>query len=263
MLLKSIIIILVLYFFVCILMYINQRDFIYFPNINNYIKYEKINKNNKVIYLENKNIKLKSWFSNKKIDKPIILFFHGNAGDLENRTYKANAFDNSGYNYLFISYRGFNGNEGVPTENNIYLDAQFAYTWLLDNGYDENEIIIYGESLGTGVGIEIAKKNNPKGLILESPFTSLIEMGKRKFPFLPVRLIIKDKFDNLEKISLIKCPVLYLHGKSDDLVPKFMSDILINRTQSRIEYYFPENDKHMMNFDQKLINNINKFIKNL
>ena len=143
------------------------------------------------------------------------------------------------------------------------MDAQFAYNWLLDNGYDENEIVIYGESLGTGVGIEIAKKNNPKGLILESPFTSLVEMGKRKFPFLPVRLIIKDKFDNLEKISLIKCPVLYLHGKSDDLVPKFMSDILINRTQSRIEYYFPENDKHMMNFDQKLINNINKFIKNL
>ena len=213
--------------------------------------------------VENKNIRLKSWFSNKKINRPIILFFHGNAGDLENRTYKANAFDNSGYNYLFISYRGFNGNEGFPTEKNIYLDAQFTYNWLLKNGYNENEIIIYGESLGTGVGIEIAKKNNPKGLILESPFTSIVEMGKRKFPFLPVQLILKDKYDNLEKISLIKCPVLYLHGKSDNLVPKFMSDILINRTQSRTEYYFPENDKHMMNFNQKLLNNIDEFIKNL
>ena len=183
MLLKSTIIILGLYFLVCILMYINQRNFIYFPGINNYIKYEKINKNNEVIYLKNKNKRLKSWFSNIRANKPIILFFHGNAGDLENRTYKANAFNDIGYNYLFISYRGFNGNDGSPTEENIYADAQFAYNWLLKNGFDENEIIIYGESLGTGVGVEISKNNNPKGLILESPFTSIVEMGKRKFPF--------------------------------------------------------------------------------
>ena len=263
MLLKSTIIILGLYFLVCILMYINQRNFIYFPGINNYIKYEKINKNNEVIYLKNKNKRLKSWFSNIRANKPIILFFHGNAGDLENRTYKANAFNDIGYNYLFISYRGFNGNDGSPTEENIYADAQFAYNWLLKNGFDENLIIIYGESLGTGVGVEISKNNNPKGLILESPFTSIVEMGKRKFPFLPVQLILKDKYDNLEKISLIKCPVLYLHGKSDNLVPKYMSDILIERTQTRAESYFPENDKHMMNFDKKLMNNIDKFIKNL
>ena len=133
----------------------------------------------------------------------------------------------------------------------------------MKNGFDENEIIIYGESLGTGVGVEISKNNNPKGLILEAPFTSIVEMGKRKFPFLPVQLILKDKYDNLEKISLIKCPVLYLHGKSDNLVPKYMSDILIERTQTRAESYFPENDKHMMNFDKKLMNNIDKFIKNL
>ena len=104
MLLKSTIIILGLYFLVCILMYINQRNFIYFPGINNYIKSEKINKNNEVIYLKNKNKRLKSWFSNIRANKPIILFFHGNAGDLENRTYKANAFNDIGYNYLFISY---------------------------------------------------------------------------------------------------------------------------------------------------------------
>ena len=143
MLLKSTIIILGLYFLVCILMYINQRNFIYFPGINNYIKYEKINKNNEVIYLKNKNKRLKSWFSNIRANKPIILFFHGNAGDLENRTYKANAFNDIGYNYLFISYRGFNGNDGSPTEENIYADAQFAYNWLLKNVFDENQNIIY------------------------------------------------------------------------------------------------------------------------
>ena len=102
MLLKSTIIILALYLLVCILMYINQRNFIYFPSVNNYIKYEKINKNNEVIYLKNKNIRLKSWFSNIRANKPIILFFHGNAGDLENRTYKANAFKDSGYNLSLI-----------------------------------------------------------------------------------------------------------------------------------------------------------------
>ena len=147
--------------------------------------------------------------------------------------------------------------ETVINEYENTTSASLAEYYLGKMSYDNNDNVNAEKYLSSYLN------NNPKGLILESPFTSIVDMGKRKFPFLPVQLILKDKYDNLKKISFIKCPVLYLHGKSDNLVPKYMSDILIERTQTRAESYFPENDKHMMNFDKKLMDNIDKFIKNL
>ena len=260
---KILLIILGIYFLACLFMYYAQRSFLYYPNINNYTNSESIEYDIETIFIKSSNSSLRSWLNTNGNSEFIILFFHGNAGDLENRAYKANAFKKMGYNFLFISYRGFSGNDGKPTENNIYEDAQSSYNWLIKNGYKESEIILYGESLGTAVAIEIAKNNSPKGLILESPFTSMVDMGNKKFPFLPIRIILKDKFDNQSKISSISCPILYLHGLSDMLVPKYMSDELIANTASKVSSYFPENDDHMMDFSNELLNEIDYFINSL
>ena len=91
----------------------------------------------------------------------------------------------------------------------------------------------------------------------------MVDMGNKKFPFLPIRIILKDKFDNQSKISSISCPILYLHGLSDMLVPKYMSDELIANTASKVSSYFPENDDHMMDFSNELLNEIDYFINSL
>ena len=118
--------------------------------------------------------------------KQTIVFFHGNAGDLENRIYKLNHFKKLNVNFLIVSWRGFSGNNGKPTEQGLYKDAQKAVEWLEKKGINKKDIILYGESLGTGIAVELATKNEYSGIILESPYTSMIDMGKRFYPFLPI-----------------------------------------------------------------------------
>ena len=108
-------------------------------------------------------------------DYKTILFLHGNAGTLENRIYKINHFKDVDVNFLIIAWRGFSGNKGKPSEKGLYEDAKSAIKWLKNKGIKEENIIIYGESLGTGVAVEIAQNKNFAGIILESPFTSMVE----------------------------------------------------------------------------------------
>ena len=262
MLIKIISISLLIYLLSCILMFLFQRSFIYFPKINNITNGELINNENEIIFIKTDKYNLKSWYFNSKQNSYTIIFFHGNAGDLELRAYKANAFRELGFNYLIFSYRGFNSNPGKPNEKNIYLDAQNAMDWLKNN-IPDSKIIVYGESLGTGVAVEIAKNNNISGLILESPFTSLIDMGKIQFPFLPVKIILKDKFDNQSKIAEVECPILFMHGQDDKVVPFYMSQNLIKRSKTKTNFYSPANDGHMMEFNDELKRKIKSFILSL
>ena len=111
-------------------------------------------------------------------------------------------------NILIISWRGFSGNKGKPTEKNLYHDAQEAVKWLKAQGLDNKNIILYGESLGTGIAIELASKNNFGGIILESPFTSMADTAKIYYPYLPVNLLLRDRYDSKSKIKDIKTPIL-------------------------------------------------------
>ena len=150
------------------------------------------------------NIDLKGWFYNKNLKKlKTILFFHGNAGSLENRTYKLNHFKDLNVNFLIIAWRGFSGNKGKPSEIGLYEDAESAVKWLKSKGLTEEDIILYGESLGTGVAVEIAQNKNYAGIILESPYTSMLNMGKKYYPLFPVSFLLKDKFESHKKIKKI------------------------------------------------------------
>ena len=141
-----------------------QRSFLYHPSIDNYLKDQAINEPSeieKVKIITEDNIKLMAWFYNKDIKKfKTILFFHGNAGSLENRTYKLNHFKDLNVNFLIIAWRGFSGNKGKPNENGLYNDAKSAIVWLNSRGVTKENIILYGESLGTGVAVEVAQNKN-------------------------------------------------------------------------------------------------------
>ena len=252
------------YFVIILFVYFYQRSLLYHPSENNYLN-DKINFNYEEIFIEtDKNIRLKSWFIKKDLNKfKTILIFHGNAGNLFNRVYKLNELNKLDVNILLISWRGFSGNKGKPTEKNLYHDAEEAVKWLNNLGVVSKNIILYGESLGTGVATEIGKSNIFGGIILESPFTSIANAAKIYYPYLPVNIILKDRYNSIGKIKNIKTPILIMHGKKDNIVPQKMGLELYEKANKPKFNYFPENDDHMMEYNNTLLNNIKLFINKI
>lgn len=258
----SILSLLAAYSLILIFIYFNQRNLLYHPSENNYLdaqinfNYEEVQ-----IYVDEE-INLKSWFIKKDLNAyKTIVFFHGNAGNLYNRVHKLNELNKLNVNILLISWRGFSDNPGKPTEKNLYQDAKKSIKWLNNLGVKKNKIILYGESLGTGVAVELAKENTYNRVILESPFTSVAKAAKIYYPYLPIDLLLKDRYDSIDKISKIEIPILIMHGMKDDIVPFSMGRQLFEKANYPKYSYFPEDDNHMMNFNEKLMNKIETFIK--
>ena len=253
-----------IYLFILISTYLFQRNLLYHPTENNYFGDQLTVSIDKVKIKTQDNIELTAWYHSKNLnDYKTILFLHGNAGSLENRIHKINHFKDMNVNFLLVSWRGFSGNKGKPTEKGLYLDAKGAVAWLKSKGIRENNIIIYGESLGTGVATEIAQNKNFGGIILESPFTSMIAAGKDKYPYLPVRLLLKDKYESDKKIKNINSPILIMHGKVDNIVPFHMGKKMYELANQPKYSYFSEYDDHMMEYNEKLLEALNKFIDSL
>ena len=253
-----------IYFFILISTYVFQRNLLYHPKENNYFGDPLTVEIEKVKISTQDRIELLSWYHNKNLNNyKTILFLHGNAGSLENRIHKINHFKDMNVNFLLISWRGFSGNKGKPTEKGLYEDAKSAVAWLKSKGVNENNIIIYGESRGTGVATEIAQNKNFAGIILESPFTSMIDAGKNKYPYLPVKLLLKDKYESNKKIKNIKSPILIMHGKVDTLVPFDMGKKMYELANEPKYYYFSEYDDHMMEYNEKLLKVLKDFISSL
>ena len=252
------------YFFASLGLYIFQRDLLYHPTENNYDG-DKLTVNiQEVKIVTDDNIDLLAWYHNKDINKfKTILFLHGNAGSLENRIHKINHFEDMNINFLLLSWRGFSGNKGKPTEKGLYQDARSAVKWLVKQGVIEENIIIYGESLGTGITTEIAQNKNFAGIILETPFTSMVAAGKSKYPIFPIKLLLKDKYESDKKIKNIKSPVLIMHGEEDQIVPFWMGEKMFQMANEPKYSYFTKFDNHMMEFDENLVSELKKFIKSL
>ena len=249
------------YIIVVIFVYFYQRNLLYHPSENNY-QNDKIQFNYEEIFIKvNNEIRLKSWIIKKDLKSlKTLVFFHGNAGDLSNRIYKLNELAKLDINILLISWRGFSGNKGFPTEKNLYKDAEAAIKWLNSKEVKNNKIILYGESLGTGVAVEIGKKNTFNSIILESPFTSMESTAKIYYPYLPVKLLLKDKYNSISKIQAISTPILIMHGKKDDIVPFSMGKELFEKANSPKYSYFTPDDDHMLEFNDQILKSIKNFI---
>ena len=250
------------YFLALIFIYFYQRNLLYHPSENNYQNYEIKFNYDEIFIKVNNEIKLKSWLIKKDFKKfKTLILFHGNAGDLSNRVYKINELNKLDLNILLISWRGFSGNKGNPTEQNLYEDAEAAIRWLNEKKIKNEQIILYGESLGSGVAIEIAKKNNFNSIILESPFTSIENSAKIYYPFLPIKLLLKDRYDSINKIGKIKIPILIMHGEQDNITPFSMGKELFEKANNPKHSYFTSTDDHMMEFNAQLLFEIKKFIE--
>ena len=151
--------------------------------------------------------------------RPVVVFFHGNAGHAGHRAEKAAALCAAGVSVLVVGYRGFGGNPGRPSEDGIYSDARGALDWLARAGVDPNRTVLYGESLGTGVASKMAEEGRGAALILEAPFTSITDIARSRYWYLPVDFLLRDRFDTVGRMPRIDLPVLILHGDQDAIVP--------------------------------------------
>ena len=256
--------IIVIYVSVLVILFIFQRNLMYHPSENNYFG-DKLEVNiEKVNIKTSDNINLLGWFHKKDLNKfKTIVYFHGNAGTLDNRIHKLNHFKDMEVNFLIIAWRGFNGNKGKPNEKGLYIDGLSAVNWIINQGVKEQNIILYGESLGTGIATEIAQQKNFAGVILETPFTSMVAAAKKFYPYLPVSLLLKDRYENNKKIKNINIPLLVMHGEKDTIVPFSMGKKIYNLANEPKYYYFTKHDNHMMEYDDQLLNVLEDFIKGL
>ncbi len=261
---KIILVLPIIYFSVLIILFFFQRNLLYHPDENNYFG-DKLEVNIEEIKIKTPDqINLLGWFHEKDIIKfKTIIYFHGNAGKLENRIHKLNHFKDINVNFLIIAWRGFSGNAGKPTEKGLYKDGLSAIEWLIKRGVDEKNIVLYGESLGTGIVTEIAQNKKFAGLILETPFTSMIDAAKNVYPYIPVKLLLKDKYENDKKIKNINIPILVMHGEVDTIVPFWMGKKIYELANEPKYSYFTKYDNHMMEYDDKLVLALKSFLNSL
>jgi hypothetical protein len=149
-----------------------------------------------------------------------VLVFNGNAGHRGHRAGLAAQLAGRGLNVLLVDYRGYGGNPGLPSEEGLTRDARAALAYLgrrID--VDPTRIVFFGESLGAAVALRLALEYPPAALILRSPFTSLVEIGRHHYPLLPVRWLLKDRYLSLERIARVRSPLLVVAGEDDDVVP--------------------------------------------
>ena len=256
--------IILVYLFLLAFLYFYQRNLMYHPDENNYFN-DKLSVNIEEVEISTQDgLALLGWYHEKDIRKnKTILFFHGNAGSLENRIHKLNHFRDMSVNFLIVAWRGFSGNEGKPSEIGLYEDGESAIRWLMKKGVYEKDIVIYGESLGTGVATHLSQNRNFAGIILETPFTSMIDAAKKFYPYIPVGLLLKDKFENKNKIKNVKSPILIMHGEKDQIVPFEMGQKMFEIANEPKYSYFTKYDNHMMEYDENLIKTLNSFLINL
>ena len=159
----------------------------------------------------------------------VILYFHGNAGDLSGWQFVGEDFTRLGFSILLIDYRGYGKSTGKISEKGLYLDAHAAYEYLINaKEFLPNNIIVYGRSLGTGCAVQLACDHQIGGLVLEAPYTSIPKLANEKVPFFFPSLYLRFRFDNLSKINKVKVPVIFIHGTKDELIPPAHSEKLAN-----------------------------------
>jgi len=163
-----------------------------------------------------------AWYGKAKPGQPTLLYFHGNAGSLANRAERVRRFMAEGWGVYMMTYRGYGGGTGSPSETANVADARLAYGALVQEGVDPASIVLYGESLGTGIAVRIATERPAAGIILDAPYTSIVEIAAQAYPFLPVRHVLKDRYETHKYIAQVHIPLLILHGERDTVIPVTM-----------------------------------------
>jgi fermentation-respiration switch protein FrsA (DUF1100 family) len=173
-----------------------------------------------VVFKSSDGLQLSGWYIPAKNSKFTMLFCHGNGGNIMHRLDSINIFYNLGLNCFIFDYRGYGNSEGKPDEEGTYLDVMAAYKWLREEKkISANNIIVFGRSLGGSVAAQLASKVEVEALIIESAFTSYVEIGKKFYPYMPVRWFARFGYRTIDYVKDVNCPVMIIHSRGDEIIP--------------------------------------------
>ena len=261
--LKIVLLILTAYLALVALLFIFQRNILFVPG-----KSAPLTEGSLVPEAEDISLRttdgliLHSWFFKGKKAKPLILYFQGNTGTIADRDKKASHFLDLGYSFLFVGYRGYGGNSGTPSEKGFNLDANAAIAFAISEGFNSNEIVLYGESLGTGVAINLAQKTRVLSVILEAPYTSIAKVASERYWFVPVDYLLKDRFDSISKIKDLNIPLLILHGDKDQVIDlKHGKELFEQASEPKYMHIF-KGANHSNLYDYNAIDVVDSFLVN-
>jgi len=216
-----IIVVFMVFLLVSVSLYYRQDSMIFYPE-------KEIWQTPKEISLEYEEVSLttsdgvviNAWYVPAKNEKGVILFCHGNAGNISHRLDSIKIFHDLGQSVLIFDYRGYGKSGGKISEKGTYLDAEAAWDYLVQVKHKQpEEIVFFGRSLGAAVAAETAMRKNPAGLILESTFMSIPSIARKYYPWLPVKFIAKYRYATVDKIGLIGCSKLIIHSRTDEIIP--------------------------------------------
>ena len=211
--------------FICFMVigffYLFQRQLLYLPQSGDINPASSGLSNVQLIQLKTPDgLSLNSWYVPARSPNiPTIIYFHGNAGHISHGAWLIQEYTKAGYGMLILGYRGYSNNSGQPTETGLYIDARTAILYLNDHGIPIHCIVLFGESLGTGIAIQMATEFPVGAVILQSPYTSITDVAQKHYPFLPVKWLLKDRYESIKKIHQLRMPLFIFHGEQDNTVP--------------------------------------------
>ncbi|MFC2049020.1 alpha/beta hydrolase [Elusimicrobiota bacterium] len=258
---------LILYAVILLYFTITQSRFIYFPS-HEYagvpteigLPYESIS------FRTEDKVRLSGWFIYAENSRGVVLFCHGNAGNISHRLASIMTFSSLGYDVFIFDYRGYGKSEGKPTERGTYLDVKAAYNYLVKKRQVfPEEIIVFGRSLGGVIAAWLVKEVEVKAIIIESAFTSIKDLGAQLYPFIPVRLLSRFDYNAKEYLRYVNCPLLIVHSRDDEIIPishgKKLFEIA-NSPKQLLEISGSHNEGFLIS-ESNYIEGLNRFIKDL
>jgi uncharacterized protein len=209
-------------------LYFKQRTIIYLPEKTlNTPQFYGLKDAEELSLLTPDGVSITAWYNVNSPQNKTLVYFQGNASNLGHRTKKLNAFISQGFNVMAVSYRGYGNSGGSPSEEGLYRDGRTAIQYLLGQQVPIGNIILYGESLGSGVAVQLGTEFKVGAVVLESPYTSLVNIGKKRYPIIPISLLLKDRFESWNKIHNVHSPILIFHGQDDQVVPVTEGKLLL------------------------------------
>jgi len=204
----------------CIVARLLHRYFVYVPDRTRVApKDAGLSGVEEIVFKAADGTRLIAWYRPAQTGKPTLLYFQGNCGNTADRAGKIKAIGSDGYGVFMLNYRRYGGSGGRPTEKRIAADAVSAYDYLRGLGVAPHDIVIYGESLGTAVATRLCLQRAPKALVLEAPFTSVVDVGLLMWPLLPLKYIMVDQYRTIDRIGQVGVPLFIVHGGRDNVIP--------------------------------------------
>lgn len=248
---KLLIVPVVIYAVIVLAFFLGQRRLQYHPS-NDHLRPEAVGLTGvsveEVLTADRERLVL--WYAASAPEHATVLLLHGNGGEIGGRPRRFAFYQSRGLGAAFLSYRGYGGSTGAPTEAGLIADAEAAYDWLIAKGVRPDRIVLAGESLGSGVAVQLAARRKVAAVALEAAFSSAADVGAWHYPWLPVRALMFDQFRSIDVVGGIKAPLIFFHGDRDQVVPYELGQRLFAAAPEPKEFVTLPGGDHFSIFDE-------------